>query len=105
MKSKIFMVLVIGVLVLFTVSSFAETTKLKQIGRYTLVRIKGDVPTAEVMKILVDKYAGDIKYGFDVAGYGNVYLPFLDQIKTASFEDAELPIGQKFMWMLFRSRG
>jgi len=105
MKNKLFMVLVIGVLVIFTVSTYAETTKLKQIGRYTLVRIKGEVPTAEVMKILVDKYAGDIKYGFDTAGYGDVYLPFLDQIKTASFEDAELPIGQKFMWMLFRSRG
>jgi hypothetical protein len=105
MKNKIFMGLVIGILIIFTASSFAETTKLKQIGRYTLVRIKGEVPTAEVMKILVDKYAGDIKYGFDVAGYGDVYLPFLDQIKTASFEDTELPIGQKFMWMLFRSRG
>jgi len=105
MKTKLFMFLVIGVLLIFAVSSFAETTKLKQIGRYTLVRIKGEVPTAEVMKILVDKYAGDIKYGFDVAGYGDVYLPFLDQIKIASFEDAELPIGQKFMWMLFRSRG
>jgi hypothetical protein len=90
MKNKLFLVLVIGVLVVFTVTTFAETTKLKQIGRYTLVRIKGEVPTAEVMKILV---------------YGDVYLPFLDQIKTASFEDAELPIGQKFMWMLFRSRG
>ena len=105
MKNKHFMLLVIGVLVLFSVSTFAETTKLTQIGRYTLVRIKGEVPTAEVMKILVDKYAGDIKYGFDTAGYGDVFLPFLDQIKTASFEDAELPIGQKFMWMLFRSRG
>jgi hypothetical protein len=105
MKSKFFMFLIIGFLVVFTVSSFAETTKLTQIGRYTLVRIKGEVPTAEVMKILVDKYAGDIKYGFDTAGYGDVFLPFLDQIKTASFEDAELPVGQKFMWMLFRSRG
>ncbi len=105
MKSKKFIVLVIGILILFAVSSFAETTKLKEIGRYTLVRIKGEVPTEEVMKILVDKYAGDIKYGFDLAGYGDVFLPFLDQIKTASFEDAELPIGQKFMWMLFRSRG
>jgi hypothetical protein len=105
MKNKFFLILVIGILVLFTVNTFAETTKLKQIGRYTLVRIKGEVPTAEVMKILVDKYAGDIKYGFDTAGYGDVFLPFMDQVKTASFEDAELPIGQKFMWMLFRSRG
>jgi len=105
MKNKTIMILIIGVLILFTMSTFAETTKLKQIGRYTLVRIKGEVPTAEVMKILVEKYAGDIKYGFDLAGYGDVYLPFLDQLKTASFEDAELPVGQKFMWMLFRSRG
>jgi hypothetical protein len=105
MKNKLFMGIVIGVLVIFAVSAFAETTKLKQIGRYTLVRIKGEVPTEEVMKILVEKYAGDIKYGFDTAGYGDVFLPFLDQIKTASFEEAELPIGQKFMWMLFRSRG
>lgn len=99
------MVLIIAVLILFTVSTFAETTKLREIGRYTLVRIKGEVPTSEVMKILVEKYAGDIKYGFDLAGYGDVYLPFLDQLKTATFEDAELPVGQKFMWMLFRSRG
>jgi hypothetical protein len=104
MKSKKFTVLVIGILILFTLTSFAETKKLKEIGRYTLVRIKGEVPTSEVMKILVDKYAGDIKYGFDLAGYGDVFLPFLDQIKTAAFEEAELPIGQKFMWMLFRSR-
>lgn len=105
MKRKQFMVFILAILVLFSVNSFTETTKLKQIGRYTLVRIKGEVPTAEVMKILVDKYAGDIKYGFDTAGYGDVFLPFLDQIKAASFEDAELPVGQKFMWMLFRSRG
>jgi hypothetical protein len=105
MRNKYFMSFIVCILVLFTASSFAETTKLTQIGRYTLVRIKGEVPTEEVMKILVDKYAGDIKYGFDTAGYGDVYLPFMDQIKSASFEDAELPIGQKFMWMLFRSRG
>jgi hypothetical protein len=105
MKSKRITVFIVAILVLFTVSSFTETTKLRQIGRYTLVRIKGEVPTAEVMKILVDKYAGDIKYGFDTAGYGDVFLPFLDQIKTATFEEAELPVGQKFMWMLFRSRG
>jgi len=105
MKSKKFTVLVIGILILFTFTSFAETKKLKQIGRYTLVRIKGEVPSSEVMKLLVDKYAGDIKYGFDSAGYGDVFLPFLDQIKTATFEEVDLPIGQKFMWMLFRSRG
>jgi len=51
MRDKKIVFLVIGILILFTVSSYAETKKLKQIGRYTLVRIKGSVPTTEVMKI------------------------------------------------------
>jgi len=105
MRNKKWMILVVSVLVLFTVSSFAQTKKLEQIGLYTLVRIKGDVPTSEVMKILVDRYAGDIKYGFDLAGYGDLYLPFIEQIKNASFKEEDLPIGEKLIWMLFRSHG
>jgi hypothetical protein len=34
------MALVVGLLVLFAMSSLAETKKLEHIGRYTLVRIK-----------------------------------------------------------------
>ncbi len=63
------------------------------------------MPTTEVMKILIDNYAGDIKYGFDLAGCGDLYFPFIEQIKTASFEEKELAIGDKLMWMLFRSHG
>lgn len=105
MKQKRAMISVILVLFLISSLSIAETKKLEEIGRYTLVRIKGDVPTEEVMKILLDKYKGDIKYGFDLAGYGDLYFPFLEQIENQSFEKATLPIGQKFMWMLFRSQG
>jgi len=105
MKSKKIAFFIVGILAVFTMMTFTETKKLKEIGRYTLVKIKGEVPTSEVMKILVENYAGDIKYGFDMAGYGDVFLPFLDQLKTASFEEAELPVGQRFLWMLFRSRG
>lgn len=105
MKRKKIAFIVMGLLILFSLNSFAETTKLKQIGRYTFVRVKGQVPTEEVMKILLDRYAGDIKYGFDLAGYGDLYLPFIEQIKTASFEDTELAIGDTVMWMLFRSQG
>lgn len=105
MRSKKLIILAVCVLVLFAISSFAQTKKLTTIGRYTFVRIKGDVPTQEVMKTLVEKYAGDIKYGFDLAGYGDMYLPFLDQLKTATFEEKALPVGDKLMWMLFRSLG
>jgi hypothetical protein len=105
MKNKKLAILAIGILVLFSLSGFAETKKLKEIGRYTRVRIKGEVPTQEVMKTLVDKYAGDIKYGFDLAGYGDLFLPFMDQIRESAFEEKNIAVGDTFMWMLFRSRG
>jgi hypothetical protein len=105
MRNKKFISLVIVLLVLFSLSSFAETKKLKSIGQYTLVRVKGNIPTQEVMKTLVEKYAGDIKYGFDLAGYGDLYLPFMDQLKAAKFEERTLAVGDKVMWMLFRSHG
>ena len=105
MKNKKFIFLVIGILILFSLSSYAETKKLKRIGRYTLVRIKGEIPTAEVMKTVLDKYSGDIKYGFVMAGYGDLFLPFMDQTKAASFEETELAVGDKMISILFRSRG
>lgn len=108
MKIKRIAILLVGTLIVFSMFpqfTLAETKKLKQIGRYTLIRIKGEVPTSEVMETLVKQYAGDIKYGFDLAGYGDLFLPFLDQLKEASFEEKELPVGDKLMWMLFRSQG
>lgn len=105
MRNKKIAFILIGIMIIFSLSSFAETKKLKSVGRYTLVRIRGEVPTADVMKILLDKYTGDIKYGFDLAGYGELFLPFIDQIKKASFEEKLLPVGDKLMWMFFRSRG
>lgn len=105
MKNKQLVLLAIGILILFSLSSFAETKKLEEIGRYTLVRIKGEVPTQEVMKTLLEKYAGDIKYGFDLAGYGDLFLPFMDQIRDSAFKEKDIAVGDKFMWMLFRSHG
>ncbi len=105
MKNKKIVLLIVGILILFTLNSFTETKKLEQIGKYTLVRIKGQVPTEEVMKTLLEKYAADIKYGFDLAGYGDLFLPFMDQIKESAFEEKNIAVGDKFMWMLFRSRG
>lgn len=105
MKNKKWLILIVGLMILFVASSYAETKKLKEIGRYTLCRFKGDVPTSEVMKKLIEMYAGDIKYGFDLAGYGDLYLPFVEQMKTAEIKEKEMAIGDKFMWMLFRSHG
>jgi len=108
MRGKSIVFLLIGIFILFTLSSYAETEetkKLKRVGIFTFVRIKGEIPVPEVMKTILEKYSGDIKYGLDLAGYGELYLPFIEQIETASFEEKQLPIGDKLMWMLFRARG
>jgi hypothetical protein len=105
MRRRKLVLLVMGLAVLLCINSFAETKKLRQVGQYPLVRVKGDIPTSEVMKMLVETYPADIKYGFDLAGYGDLYFPFMDQLRAAEFEEVQLPIGQKFMWMLFRSQG
>jgi len=90
---------------LVTAASFAETKKLTRIGNYTVVRIRGNVPTQEVMKILVDRYAADFKQGFEMAGNGDLSLPFMEQVKAANFRDITVPVGGTFQWMLFRSGG
>lgn len=105
MRSKKIVILMIGLIILVSLMSYSETKKLKRVGINTLVRIKGEIPVAEVMKTIIEKYLGDIKYGFDLVGYSDLYLPFVDQIKAASFEEKELPIGDNMMWMLYRARG
>lgn len=105
MKNKKLFFIVIGILVLLTINSYAETKKLKQIGRFTLFGIKGEVPTPEIMKNLFEQNAGDIKYGFDIAGYGDLYFSFIEQSKSTVFKEINMAIGDKFMWMLFRSNG
>jgi len=105
MKNRKVIVALVMLLAALALSGYAETKQLKSIGQYTLVRIRGRVPTQEVMKMLVDRYAADIKYGFDQAGAGDLYLPFMEQVKSASFQEKSLPVGDKLYWMLFRSHG
>ncbi len=94
---------VVMTLVVFAAMSFAQTTKLKRIGLYTFVQVKGQVPTAEVMKGLFERYSADIKTGFDMAGNPELYEPFMEQMKTDVWIDTTLPIGETFPWMLFKS--
>ena len=90
---------------LLVIGASAEVKKIKSMGNFTFVRVRGTIPTPEVMKILADRYAGDIKYGFDQAGYGDIYLAFIEQLKSAQFEDITWNIGETVKWMLFRSQG
>jgi hypothetical protein len=104
-RSKKLIFCCVALLIVFSVVSFAQTKKLTRIGVNTFAQIKGNIPTAQVMKTIAEKYAGDIKYGFDQVGMSDMYLPFLDQLRSASFTEKTIPVGDKFYWMLFRVQG
>jgi len=95
----------LGVLMVFVSLSVAETKKLKEIGRYSLCRFKGEIPTPEVTKMLIKRYADEIKFGFDMVGYGDQYLDFLDEAERGPLEETTIPVGGTFMWMMFWSEG
>jgi len=102
--------LVVAVLFLASLAGFAETKKIETMGKYTFARVRGNVPTEQVMKMLVDRYASDIKQGFEMAGYPDLYQPFMDQLAAVAFTDMSIdpmaaPEDKTFMWMLFRSHG
>ena len=106
MKNKKIVVLTCLVLALVVVAqASAEVKKITSLGQYTFARVRGKIPTPEVMKMLVDRYSADIKTGFEQAGLGDVYQPFIEQLQTAQFEDTTWNVGETVQWMLFRSHG
>jgi hypothetical protein len=105
MNSKKWVFFIVGIFILFSLGLNAETKKLRDIGRYKLVDVKNDMSTEGIMQTLVDKFSGDIQNGFNLAGYGELALPFIDQVKQSAFQEKQLAVGEKMVWMLFRSGG
>lgn len=93
----------IGILILLSLNTLAETKKLREIGRFKF--IDTNVPVDQWMKAIAERYAEDVKIGFTLAGYPDVYLPFMDQIRQSAFEEGTLPVGGLMKWMVFRSQG
>ena len=50
--------------------------------------------STESMKLLVDRYAADIQSGFEMAGYGELYSPFMEEVKQAAFVEKDLAVGE-----------
>jgi len=105
MKVKKWHLVLIGLLILTSLSVFAQTKKLRDIGRYRFCPFEAGTPTPDMMKVIAEKYAADIKRGFEVAGNPELYLPFMDRIRQSAFTERELPVGGKMLWMIFRSQG
>lgn len=105
MKGKRLLCVLVTFILVFSVASFAATHRLTRIGVNTFAQIRGNVPTAQVMKTIAQNYAGDIKIGLDKVGQGDMYIPFIEQLKTATFVDKAIPVGDTFIWMFFRVNG
>ncbi|MGB4705443.1 MAG: hypothetical protein WBI18_10280 [Candidatus Saccharicenans sp.] len=104
-SKKLLVVMTIALVLVFSLEAAAQAKKINNIGQYTFARVRGKIPTPEVMKMLVERYSADIKIGFEQAGYGFLYEPFIEQLKTAQFEDTTWNVGETVKWMLFRSKG
>jgi hypothetical protein len=105
MKDKKWHFILVGLLILTSLNMWGETRKLTDIGRYRFIPIKADMPAPEMMKVIAENYADDIRHAFDLTGLPGLYGPFIDQVRQAAYTERELAVGTKMLWMVFRSQG
>jgi hypothetical protein len=105
MKEKKWSLVLIGLILLTSLSAFGETKKLRDIGRYRFLPIQAGISKPEMTKAILENYTGDIQRGFELSGYPNLYGPFIDQVRGSAFTERELAVGARMLWMLFRSQG
>ncbi len=92
------------IFILSSLSTHAETKKLREIGRYKFVNVE-DTMSQEDLKAALENKTDDLKFGFETAGYGDLYADFMDRLRQSTLEEKDLAVGEKMMWMLFRSQG
>jgi hypothetical protein len=105
MKDKKWHLVLVGFLILTCLNAYGDTKKLRDIGRYRFIPIKVGTPAAEVMKLIGEKYADDIRRGLELAGNPELYGPFMDRIGQSAYAERQLDVGTKMLWMIFRSQG
>ncbi len=104
MKNKRLILTLVCIFILSSLITHAETKKLREIGRYKFANVNDTMPQ-EAMKAVLESHAADLKSGFEAAGYGDLYADFMDRMRQSSLVEKDLAIGEKMMWMLFRSQG
>lgn len=105
MKNKKWCFLVIGLIILTSLNTFGQTKKLREVGRFKFIPVKAETPAPELMKAMLERYAGDIERGFALAGTPDLYQPFMDRVKQSAYSEGELAVGDTMEWMIFRSQG
>jgi hypothetical protein len=105
MKDNKRILVLIGLMILISIQVSGETKKLRDIGRYRFLPMEAGLPAPEMMKVIAEKYADDIRRGFETAGVPDLYSPFMDRLRQSALTERELAVGTKMEWMIFRSQG
>lgn len=61
--------------------------------------------TVEDLKSMVSSHPDDLKQGFDLAGYPQIYDAFIDQLSEADIKTIQMGKGSTMEWMLYRKNG
>ncbi len=91
----------------FFVFGLAQTasaaTVLTELGRSPFA--VPPLQTVEDLKKVVDESPGEIRKGFEKAGYASLYQAFSQQFPTADIKTIKVEKGEKMLWMLYRKFG
>jgi len=101
--------LIIGILILFSVASFAGTKNLYRLGHRPM--LGHGVDTEEALREFVQNHAEEIKAGFTYGGFSDLFEPFMKQFSVSELrmesypafdpKSGEAPV--HIEWMMFRS--
>ncbi|MCK4942955.1 MAG: hypothetical protein KAS65_05225 [Candidatus Aminicenantes bacterium] len=85
---------------LFSVNSLFAEKEVKRLGVNPFYRSK-DLKAEDIQTIANDR-VGEVKIGFEEAGYGDLFFAFIEQLKSAQIEFIEIQPGDTIMWMMFK---
>lgn len=80
--------------------SLQAAEKITRLGQHPFYKSK-DVQPGDLKKIALER-PGDVKMGFEEAGYGELVFAFLEQIQKADIRTTELNPGDTLQWMLYK---
>jgi hypothetical protein len=105
MKDNLRILVLIGLMILISINAAGDTKKLRDIGRYRFLPMEAGMSAPAMMKAIAEKYADDVRRGFEAAGAPELYPQFIDKLRQGAFTESELAVGTKMVWMIFRSQG
>jgi hypothetical protein len=103
MKAKTLWVTLLFFLTVAVFPLYVEgATKIKRLGATPVCKIKN--LKADKVYAAAKKSERDLKTGFQKAGVGDVFEPFMDQLKTGKIETVQIQPGETLEWMLFKKK-